>query len=346
MNSIKDRLLYLTSEGRGLLYRQLAFYLVDLRNGKTKMIAHLPVGRCKKFIGSFRIGNRLLRLEPKCIGQFDENRFAVSIIGKLWVVDIELHSLSALGEMRQGYSLLSFCQGCNGLYYGDYGTNPNHEGINIYKIDHGLNRQTVYTFPPTSIRHIHSILKDGDGFIVLAGDNEPCAGIYRANSDWTEVKPWKIGEQKYRAVVGFPYKRGLLYATDSVETDNQIRLIEADGTERILATINGSCIYGGETKNYYLFSTTVEPHEGRKLLHKFTYKLGGGIKSREVHIIAVSKKNLSIKVVEKLKKDWWPMVLFQYGRVRFAGGQENVTGGVWYSPVACQGDGRSFWLHI
>lgn len=318
-----------------------------MENGYLSKIAELPTSGIKGILGHFQLTNRMLRMEPRCAGRLSEQKYIVSVLGKLWLVDISQSKLVELRGMRQGYSLISFCVDNGRLYWGEYGANPSHNNINIYCIDSNLNLNIVYTFPKGTIRHIHGIIKDGDGFIVMTGDNEDGAGIYRVNTDWTQMEPWKIGEQKYRAVVGFPFEGGLLYATDSVETENHLRLIEADGNEHILTPINGSCIYGCETKDYFLFSTTVESHEGGGLRKLFSNELGGGIKSRDVHILAVDKQNLGIRVVKKYRKDIWPMKLFQYGRVTFAGGQTEATEGVWCYPIACVGTkGQSEYIRL
>lgn len=286
-------------------------------------------------------------MEPRCAGRLDEERFVVNVLGKVWLLDCKERSVTELLQLSPGYSLLNFCEKDGCLYWGDYGANPNYDEINIYRLDRNLNLSKAYQFPQGSVRHIHNIISDGDGFIVLTGDNEAKAGIYRANSDWTVVKPWKTGEQKYRAVVGFPHNGGLLYATDSVETENHLRLIDAGGMERILTAINGSCIYGGETKDYYLISTTVEPHEGVGVKKMVSNQLGGGIKSRDIHIIAVNKDDLSIRLIKQYMKDCWPMKLFQYGRAPFAGGQEEATDGVWCYPIACKRmKGKSEYIKI
>ncbi len=344
MKSIKGRLLHI-SDNQGLLFKNMALYSVNLKSGKTCIIAKFPIGGIKSVAGRWRMANRLLRLEPRCAGLLTECSYVIGFSGDLWLVNTENQSLTKLSCLRRGYGVLSFCEKEGNLYWGDYGANPDHEVINIYTLDKSLNLRIVYSFPHDSIRHIHGIIKDGDGFIVMAGDNEPQAGIYRANADWTEVKPWKNGEQKYRAVVGFPYKGGLLYATDSVETENHLWYIEADGTEHELKTINGSCIYGTETKEFFMFSTTVESHEGGGVRKLLSNELGGGIKSKDVHIIAVNKNDLSIHVVKKYRKDIWPMKLFQYGRAPFAGGQAEAADGVWCFPIACIGTkGRSEYL--
>ena len=347
MKTIKGRLLFLTSANTGLLFQNLAFYQVNLVNGQKELITHLPADKKQRIFCRIRIINRLLRMEPRCAGRIGEYRFVVNVLGKVWLLDCKERSVKELLKLRPGYSLLNFCEKGGFLYWGDYGANPNYDEINIYRLDKKLNLSKAYQFPGSSIRHIHNIINDGDGFIVLAGDNENLAGIYRANSDWTEVKPWKTGNQKYRAVVGFPHQGGFLYATDSVETENHLRLIEADGTERVLTSINGSCIYGGETKDFFFFSTTVEPHEGGGVKKMLSNQLGGGIKSKNVHLLAVKKDDLSIRIIKQYKKDWWPMKLFQYGRAPFAGGQESATDGVWCYPIACKHmNGKSEYIKI
>lgn len=337
MERFKGRLLYLIDENFGLLFINQAFYKLNIVTGQKVLLAHLPVGLIKSFFGRFRLVTRLLRLEPRCIGRLDERRFVVFISGQLWLLDLSNNSVNKLNHSRQGFNVLNVCE-CNGsLYWGDYGANPNHKVINVYKLDSGLNVSVVYSFPESCVRHIHNIIANEEGFVILTGDNEDKAGIYRVNSNWTDVRPWKIGEQKYRAVVGFSYKGGLLYATDSVETENHIREINNEGNERELFTLNGSCIYGGEIKGYYLFSTTVEPHEGHGY---FCNKLGNGIKSWDVQIVAVNKDSLDIHVVVTCRKDIWPMKLFQYGSILFPKGQENESV-LWYCPNACKGDGKS-----
>ena len=345
MNKIKGKIIYLTCQHTGLMYRNLSFYTFDLTDGSENRIACIPAGFVNRTVGKYRLATRLLRLEPKCVGRLDDERFVVCVLGALWLLDIHRGELRRLNKVREGFDILNFCEYDGNIYWGDYGANNNYEEINIYKMDNNLNISIVYCFPKNSIRHIHNIIKTEEGFFLLAGDNEPQAGIYRANADWTEVKPWKCGEQKYRAVVGFPYNYGLLYATDSVETENRLRHIAENGDESILAPMNGSCIYGGETKNYYVFSTTVESPEGKGILGMFSRKLGGGIKSDDVHVVTVSKQDLSIKIIAKFKKDFWPMKLMQYGQAFFAGGQRDNVDGIWCYPMSCKKyDGRSVYL--
>lgn len=349
MKDIKGFLLYKTADKQGILFTDLSFYKINLETGNRELVARLPVGGKKRFLSKYRITNRLLRLDPRASVQVDNHRFLVSVLHKVWLLDVEKKTLEPVFNSRKNFSdNLNFCEYNGKVYWGDYGVNVVHEPINIYEMNQDGKVRIVYTFPQGDVIHVHNIFLDENRskFWVLMGDNEEKAGIYTANLDWKEVKPIKVGKQIYRSVVGFPYKGGLLYATDSVDYDNYLRLIEVDGAEKVLAPINGSCIYGGETKDNFLFSTTVEPRAGAGFKHIFENRLGGGIKSWEVHIIAVSKKDLSIRTVKTLRKDWLPMVLFQYGRVRFAGGQEN-TNTIWCSPVACKKyDGKTIKIDL
>lgn len=349
MNSIKGTLLWHNDKDKGLLYNNLSFYSINLVTGETELLARLPVKGWKSMLCKVRVANRLFRLEPRSFVRCQRDKYLISVLHKVWLLDLKKKELIPIFESRRNFSdNLNFCEYDGNVYWGDYGINVIHEPINIYKMDNEGNVNIVYTFPQGDVIHVHNIFLDENKshFWVLMGDNEAKAGIYKASLDWKEVTPVKVGEQCYRSVVGFPYNGGILYATDSVDYDNHLRLVENDGSEKVLAPINGSCIYGGETMDFFLFSTTVEPRAGAGFKHIFENRLGGGIKSWDVHLIAVSKKDLSIRIVKKFRKDWLPMVLFQYGRVRFAGGQENYNS-VWCSPVACKKyDGKTIKIEL
>lgn len=347
MNSITGRLLYLLNDHTGLLFRQMSFLLVDLSTGNEMFICKLPVGKKTELLSHSRLLSRLKRLDPKCVGRLSETEFVVSLMRACWLLDVQKKTCVKLCDNPEGFSeVINFCSTADAVYWGDYGRNAEHREVRVYCLCADKEATVVHIFKAGSVRHIHNIVEDENGFILFVGDNEQQAGIYRVNKDWTEIKPFKTGQQKYRAVVGWPSNGGVLYATDSVETENHIRLITSNGEEEVLATLNGSCIYGCETKNDFLFSTTVEPHEGGGKLSLIFEKLGGGIKSRDVTVVAVSKKDMSMRQVASFQKDVWPMKLFQYGRCIFAGGQRESTV-AWCSPVACKKyDGKTVKIEL
>ncbi|MCI1785952.1 MAG: hypothetical protein LKI59_07445 [Bacteroidales bacterium] len=345
------KIAYIIDENLFLAYKRLSYYLLNKKepNNNVTTINNNLFPFSKVLLSKNRLLNRLFRLEPKCIARLSNDLFITSFLHKTLVFNIVTREIRELMISREGFSdTLNFCSDGQFVYWGDYGSNVNHKDVNIYRIGQDLKVDIIYKFASGTIRHIHNIIfdKENDRFWIFAGDNEEVAGIYLANKTWSEIEPVFIGEQRYRTVVGFPYENGLIYATDSVEKNNYIYIITEDGKESILTEINGSCIYGTETKDYFVFSTTVESPEGNGIKAILSTKLGNGIKSHYVHLIVVNKKDLSVKIVRKYKKDIWPMKLLQYGAITFPGGQE-FSNKLWYYPVACKGvDGKNIMIDL
>ena len=346
--NIKGRLLYILSPEKGLLFKNLAFYTVNLRTARKEKLASVVAGKSIRILSRLRLANRLMRLEPKCVGRLSDDIFVFVMFGKLYSLDIRSKTLCLTRNLRSGFSVLNFCEYNGCLYFGDYGVNKSYESINIYRLSADKNVTIAYTFKPEQIRHIHNIVNDTKTgrLWIFAGDNEPEAGIYYTDDEFKTVRRMAVGQQAFRTVVAFPHERELVYATDSVEKTNYIYKLYDTGKIDEICEINGSCIYGTETRNHYIFSTTVESAEGQGIRALLSRKLGGGIKSREVHIIAVDKKTLSAEVVARFEKDCWPMKLLQYGRTTFPGGQKDLDY-VWTYVVACKKmDGQSLKIDL
>lgn len=339
-------ILYRDSEYK-IDYRHFRFFIENMNDCKRSCRVIVKAGLINRILSYVRLTDRLFRMEPRSLERITEGLFVYSFKNTVSILDVLNKMIVPIQQSRMGFStVLNFCSDGNNVYWGDYGNNGGYDEVNIYKITKDHIPHIVHSFPKGAVRHIHNVIYDSQNryFWVLCGDNEDNAGIYKANTDWTQVAPFKTGEQKYRAVVGFPHQGGLLYATDSVETENHLRYIEADGKEQVLTPINGSCIYGTEIKDYYIFSTTVESHEGGGLRNMISTELGGGIKSRDVHLVAVRKSDMEVRVIEKYRKDIWPMKIFQYGTMLFPGGQEQ-NDDLWFNAMACKGvDGKD--LHF
>ena len=200
MNSLKGRLLYLFDSQKGILFKRMSFYVVDLTTGKKKLVAKLPVGKKTILLSRSRILSRLKRLEPKCAGRLSETEFVVSLLRSCWLIDIAHGTCEKICDNPEGFSeVINFCSVEDGVYWGDYGRNTEHQEVKVYHLGKDHRISVVHTFPAGSVRHIHNIVEDDNGFVLFVGDNETEAGIYKVNKDWSEVKPWKTGQQKYRA---------------------------------------------------------------------------------------------------------------------------------------------------
>lgn len=309
----------------------------------------MPVAsRIKSWLGRWRCFERLFRLEPRCAAFLSPDKLLVAYQRKLWIVDIDNAEIVKTISVRQGFSdILSFCQMAHGeVYYGDYGMNPGEEPIHIYKIGVDLVPTIVYTFPAHQIRHIHSLIYDKwrNLFFIFTGDMGEHVGIYVANRDFSNVKPFLVGSQQFRAVVGHVTERYLYYATDAVMEDNYLYRVVLDGNPlekednsnvECLEGLNGSVIYGCQLSDGFLMSTTVEPYPSKKsrVMSLLDNRKGLGIKSADVLVYKVSDEG-KLHLLERYKKDGWPMRLLQYGCVQFPALEDESVKEVPVNPVA------------
>lgn len=297
---------------------------------------------------SLRVLARLFRAEPKYAVPINESQMLLVGHRTIKVVDVEKHIVKDISSSREGFSdPLNICDGREKwvALWGDYGPNTEHDIVNIYGLTKDSKVETVFSFESGQVRHIHNIIpKLSGGYYVFTGDQEKRAGIYKTNAAFDQVEPVKIGQQQYRAVVGFDTPKGLLYATDAVNEKNYVYLLDGKGEPKKICALNGSCIYGTEFKGKYYLSTTVEPDENnRGVTSWISSKRGEGILSDEVYLIEIDDE-MSFKKIEKFKKDSLPMKLMQYGAIHFPRGKMEE---LWCYPVAVKKyDGKALLIQM
>ncbi|MBB1482038.1 hypothetical protein H5186_21690 [Pseudoalteromonas sp. SG41-2] len=213
----------------------------------------------------------------------------------------------------------------DGIYFGEYIGNSAKKSVKVYRRTETWS--VVYSFPDGEINHVHSLVVDKirKQLWLLAGDFGSSAAIYAINDNFKSVVPIVSGKQKYRACVAFPTEAGLLYATDTQKEFNSIRLLKKVNEQWVsikLYNLNGSCIYGCETLDYFVFSTATEPTEliKNKLLRLLDNKPGPGIKSNMSEIVVCDKSHNNFKQVYSVEKDIYPFRLFQFGAIMFPSG--------------------------
>lgn len=336
----KQQPLAVTSNEDIITYKKSKFY--EIKGEKEcKKICDLNqtfIIKCKEYFTLFK---RLTRQEIRCQCINERNEVFFFKNRNLYMLDPAKKEVKKIYTMDSHQSMPLNITTSDGKYvvvWGEYGNNQYRGAVAIYGLTRDQKVKIVYKFAQGKIRHIHNIILDGyGGYIIFTGDNDSHAGIYHANSDFSKVLPLYTGEQQARAVIGFQTNEGLLYAMDSVESLNYIYLMKWDVNEirvienKKLCKINGSCIYGVECKDGYVFSTTVEPTElqRKNLLTLFSAKRGKGILSDDVHIVHVGK-DYKCRVIAEFEKDKLPPRLFQYGAVRFPANQTKGNGIVIY----------------
>jgi len=276
--------------------------------------------------------SRVLRKGIRCGINISENLVLFTSNNRIYEIDL------SSGRISNGFitpdksrplhfSKIEGIQGfSNGIYFGGYKANRKRNPVSIYKrveTDHWVK---VYQFPKNSIEHIHNIIADPykDLVYILTGDLDDAAGIWVAENGFNSVYPILIGDQRYRACVGFPTQDGFIYASDSPFSNNSIRILqysEDNWLSTHLMDINGPSIYGCQWGSDYIFSTSVEGDGRKQTLPYFLWgrKKGSGIVEDYSFIY---KGNIQDGFIEiyKVKKDCLPFFLFQFGTLNFASG--------------------------
>ncbi len=241
-------------------------------------------------------------------------------------------------SFENGRGPLQFCsvtdlkgfQDC--VCFGEYFENDKKtKEVHIYaKLELG-SWKIAYTFTLGEIDHIHALVPDKirNCIWILTGDFGRSAGIWMATDNFKNVMRVASGQQ-HRACVAFPIDQGLLYATDTQLERNSIRILFKEAgawSSKTLHPINGSCIYGCELKDYFVFSTSTEPdiNPGNIVISLLDNRPGPGIVKNSSDILLVEKNDYSMTNLCERPKDVFPYRLFQFGTIMFAGGSNNTN---------------------
>lgn len=195
------------------------------------------------------------------------------------------------------------------------------------------NWKIAYTFPQGTINHVHNVIAYPyrNCLWVFTGDFGDAAAIWKCSDRFKKVERFVCGDQKWRSCIAFALKEGILHATDAPFAKNHIYLLREDGTNEVVAELPGSCIYGCQWKNKYVFSTAVEA-DGRNetpLRLLLGWKRGAGITDNYVHMFSGNLQEGFMEIYNE-KKDLLPY-LFQFGSVRFPAGINN-SNTLFFSP--------------
>lgn len=277
--------------------------LVSYRHGEVlviengKVIKSFPVfkGKKERILGQCRYLFRLLRMGVRAAWALDENNVLLSVGNFIYEFNLNYGVLSDGYFCGEGIRPLIFTQieGISsvdsGLYFGGYLGNKDKKPVSIYKRVGQDKWDVVYTFPQGTINHVHAIVNDTyrDCLWIFTGDFDEASAIWRVTDNFNKVERVCCNNQKYRGCVAFALPNGLLYATDAPFADDYIYMMNpVDYCVKIIAPINGSCIYGCQWNDKYVFSSTVEG-DGRntpRMEFYFGRKRGAGIKDEYVHL--------------------------------------------------------------
>jgi hypothetical protein len=325
-------------------------FYYDLGNNRIKYFASINWSLKSKIFSVFAFIYRITRGGIRNGIIFDDYLYC-TFEGKIWSL-----SLSQEGEV-QPKLVFSFLQGSNslhfslvdksdsiktgfeeGIYFGEYFSNPEKKPVNIFHIDKKQSVNCVYTFSKGEINHVHNVVFDiyRRCAWVLAGDFGKSAGMWQFGENFKNLLSVINGDQMYRSCVGFAVSEGLLYATDSQFEPNSIRLLTIDGSavsSQHICSINGPCIHGSSIGQDFIFTTATEPNitsESLTVRDLFSRSLGSGILENRSFVYRITS-NFNVTELFSLSKDIWPYYFAQFGNIVLPEGKNNSDFLVTYS---------------
>ena len=343
MNRISNNLsplCWLSSE-KLLCYKRGCIVL--LYNGEQVEKYNLIHSWKEVFIGRIKALSRLYRLGIRTAIALDDNHSVLSIRNNLFELNVNDATLSEGWFCGEGIRPLIFTMVRNikgfddGIYFGGYLGNRSKKPVNVFHRTGVDQWEIVYSFPQGTINHVHSIVADPyrNCLWVFTGDFGEAAAIWKVTDNFKNVECVAYNEQRYRACVVFALPEGLLYATDAPFAEDFIYMLNPDTMEtKELFPIHGSCIYGCQWKDKFVFSSTVEG-DGRNTSRKEFYfgrKPGAGIKDDYVHMYMGTPRE-GFKEIYNEKKDSLPYYTFQFGVFKFPAGV-NYSDTLYFQPVA------------
>lgn len=307
--------------------------LLVMQDGEIGKSYQLFTSKKETLLGRSRVLFRLLRLGIRAAIALDEEHILLSVGNMIHEFDLSTGKLSKGYFCGEGVRPLVFSdvkgiEGIDdGIYFGTYQSVSSKNPVSIFKRVDVDKWETVFTFELGSVEHIHNVIPDPyrKCLWIFSGDFGDNAAIWKVTENFGKVEREFYGDQKYRACVINVLPEGLLYATDSpLDKDYIILLNLESGKLNELKSISGSCIYGCQWKELFVFESSVEP-SGKyknKLDFLFSKKIGPGIQDRYVRIYCGNLEN-GFKEIYKEKKDCLPYATFQFGAVKFPAGVNN-----------------------
>lgn len=317
--------------------------VVVLVDGKEVFRVPVFKGAKERLLGRLKLATRLLRIGIRAAEAIDNDNIILSIGNMLYEMNVNNGELSKGYYCGEGIRPLIFTtvkdiNGINdGVYFGGYLGNRDKKSVNIYR-RMGIDKwETVYVYPQGTINHVHNIVPDPyrNCLWIFTGDFDEASAIWRVSDNFKKVERLVCNDQKYRGCVVFALPEGLLYATDAPFADDFIYLMNPDTCElKEIFPIDGSCIYGCQWKDKYVFSSTVEGDGRNNTRWQFYFgrKRGAGIKDNFVHMYMGNLQE-GFKEIYKEKKDCMPLYTFQFGVFKFPYGKNNRDM-LFFQPIA------------
>lgn len=216
------------------------------------------------------------------------------------------------------------------VFFGEYLDNAERGPMRVYRHLPGSDDVNVaYTFPPSSIRHVHGIYHDPfePGLWCLTGDTDGEARMLRTDDGFRTLATIGGGDESWRAVSVQLTREGVWYATDAeFEANRVFHLDRTTGRRSELGMIDGPVYYSATWRGAPFFAVTAElcPSQTGRSATLWTIREG------------------RLSRVVSFDKDRWPVKWLLPGTLHFPRGP-GVEEGLYFQAVALEdADARCF----
>ncbi len=242
-------------------------WLVRLKTpfDRVEKLALLPAG-WKRMASRSWLATRLARLDVFRLERTPTGvLFAISSQGVMKLAAGDREFRVAFRGYRGGRPLSLCVDSAGRIYVGEYFDNPQRDKVHVFMSDDdGETWAICYTFPRSSIRHVHHLEWDAarQAMWVLTGDYGDEAQIALAAPKFANYTIIAQGSQQTRALACVPTETGLYYATDTPLEQNHIYYLDmATRQTRSVGQVQQSVFFMTSACGGMWLSTVVEPSE-------------------------------------------------------------------------------------
>ena len=285
----------------------------------------------KQAAANFRAAQRLLRFMVTNVIPLTGNEIFVTFDKSAGVIR-EGKYKELKGLARPCRVLRSACavDRNNNVFFGEYLANDERGEMRVYKFSPGDDKvETIYTFPPNSIKHIHGLYFDAftDSIFCLTGDDERECRIMQTFDEFRNLETIGEGDETWRAVSLLFTEDLLFYGMDAEFRANHIYRFDRNTRERkSLGEVNGTVFYSKKLGGELFFTTTAENAPSQKENVAAIWNVDGEGKCTEV---------------VRFKKDFWHPTLFMFGTIHFPY-ENKLANELYLHVVGVKRDNRTF----
>jgi hypothetical protein len=221
--------------------------------------------------------SKILRKEIFNLSTF-RNNYLFSYNGNIYLNNSKKHETFTEFNGSRPLRILNDCNN-NRILFGEYFNNKDRISVNIFCNNLESKWESIYTFKPGSIRHIHNVIYDSyvNKYIVLTGDTDLESKILSFDPNFKNFETISQGSQFSRSIDVIPTKDGYIIPTDTPKQKNYIYFLDRKRNIKSKSNVNGSIFHLCQYQNFFLASTALEPSSVNNQSFVYTYGSLDGI---------------------------------------------------------------------